>query len=209
MKFDAIYVAMTLFPRTMTPAYKRIRSRFDESRTAVADLLERELLHLRAKDVVIQLDCKPSEIRQDGQLRAGTKPSSPAVVVQFTSVNKLMSFACDQYDSWLANIKAIAKTLEALRAVDRYGATQGGEQYTGFQALPAPDPLAGMVQELCQMSGHSPVTADYLRVSSERVKQFRREVLLALHPDRTKDEPTFKVATNLLDKLLNSFGFQV
>jgi hypothetical protein len=38
---------------------------------------------------------------------------------------------------WQHNVRAIALTLEALRAVDRYGATETGQQYTGFKALPA------------------------------------------------------------------------
>lgn len=40
-------------------------------------------------------------------------------------------FATDQYEKWEHNVRAIALTLEALRAVDRYGATQG-RQYAGF-----------------------------------------------------------------------------
>ncbi len=38
---------------------------------------------------------------------------------------------------WQHNVRAIALTLEALRAVDRYGATETGQQYAGFKALPA------------------------------------------------------------------------
>jgi hypothetical protein len=40
-------------------------------------------------------------------------------------------FATDAYGTWQMNVRAIAKTLEALRAADRYGATQG-RQYAGF-----------------------------------------------------------------------------
>lgn len=38
---------------------------------------------------------------------------------------------------WQANIRAIAKTLEHLRDLDRWGVTKRGEQYTGWKALPA------------------------------------------------------------------------
>lgn len=41
-------------------------------------------------------------------------------------------FATDAYGTWQMNVRAIAKTLEALRAADRYGATQG-RQYAGFR----------------------------------------------------------------------------
>jgi hypothetical protein len=49
-----------------------------------------------------------------------------------------MVMPCDKYTDWEANIRAIALTLEHLRAVERYGATtEKQEQYTGWLRLPA------------------------------------------------------------------------
>jgi hypothetical protein len=68
------------------------------------------------------------------------------VVVAFeTPKHGPMLYRCDTYTApysfqgphWQHNVRAIAKTLEALRAVDRYGATETGQQYAGFKALPA------------------------------------------------------------------------
>jgi hypothetical protein len=47
---------------------------------------------------------------------------------------------CDTFTDWKSNLRAIAKSLEALRLVNRYGVTQCGEQYQGFAALPEPAP---------------------------------------------------------------------
>lgn len=44
-------------------------------------------------------------------------------------------FACDRFLRWEDNLRAITKTLDALRAVDRYDVVQGGEQYAGFKQL--------------------------------------------------------------------------
>jgi len=41
-------------------------------------------------------------------------------------------------DGWQANVRAIALSLEKLRAVDRYGVTRRGEQYAGWRAIEAP-----------------------------------------------------------------------
>ncbi len=40
-------------------------------------------------------------------------------------------------EGWQADVGAIALALTALRAVDRYGVSRRGEQYTGWRALPA------------------------------------------------------------------------
>ncbi|MGH4009245.1 MAG: hypothetical protein ACRDTH_14000 [Pseudonocardiaceae bacterium] len=39
--------------------------------------------------------------------------------------------------SWQANLRAVTLTLEALRAVERYGAVRDGQQYQGFRAIEA------------------------------------------------------------------------
>jgi hypothetical protein len=52
--------------------------------------------------------------------------------VMATQQKGRMVLATDEYEDWQSNARAIALTLEALRAVDRYGATQG-RQYAGFQ----------------------------------------------------------------------------
>jgi hypothetical protein len=46
-------------------------------------------------------------------------------------------FACDRFTGWEDNLRAITKTLDALRAVDRYEVVQDGEQYSGFKQLTA------------------------------------------------------------------------
>lgn len=99
--------------------------------------LKTELRHLDARDINIEADFRERDIRQDGWPRSGARPASPAVILAFSSKHGPLQYACDTYDSWEANLRAIASTLEALRAVDRWGATQRHEQYQGFKKLPA------------------------------------------------------------------------
>jgi hypothetical protein len=65
--------------------------------------------------------------------------------VSFESRFGPLRYATDRYaprwsgdpPGWQANVRAIALALQALRAVDRYGVSTRGEQYTGWSALPA------------------------------------------------------------------------
>jgi hypothetical protein len=46
-----------------------------------------------------------------------------------------LRYAMDAYETYDENLRAIALTLQALRAVERYGVAKGGEQYTGWLKL--------------------------------------------------------------------------
>lgn len=61
------------------------------------------------------------------------------VAVYFQRKGQPMAFACDSYWTIHDNIHAIGKTIEALRAIERYGASDMMERaFTGFLELPAP-----------------------------------------------------------------------
>lgn len=109
-------------------------------------LLSTELDNLGCTGAVaFRVDAVAADIRQDGMLRARARVGFPGVVVSFASRHGPLSYATDAYEqqwtgglsSWQANLRAIALGLEALRAVDRYGITRSGEQYTGWLAIEA------------------------------------------------------------------------
>lgn len=105
--------------------------------------LDRELRLLKVREAVVQLALTERDIRIDGEIRANAKLSHPGVVVTFTAPGKgVLTFACDKWTTWQANIRGIAKGLEALRLLDRYGITTTGEQYTGWKELPSGVPLS-------------------------------------------------------------------
>lgn len=100
--------------------------------------LVRELDHLRARNCILQINLSHGQIRNDGwPYSSARRPEHPGVVLTF-EVPKLgvLSYPCDTFDKWEDNVLAIARSLEALRMVDRYGVTKTGEQYHGFKALP-------------------------------------------------------------------------
>jgi len=127
-------------------ASRRSTSRFRASWQDTLDFLSAEIGKIGGKEpVVIQLDVQEGDIRLDGMLRANARVGHPGVVVSFDSDFGPLRYATDAYEkdwahgmpSWQGNLRAIALTLEALRAIDRWGVSKRGEQYTGWKALPA------------------------------------------------------------------------
>lgn len=143
------YTTRPISDRTwLRPEHERVSSQFSVTWTDTLDLLIREVFAIQYKgmpDPVIEVDVRERDIRIDGGLRADAKAATPAVVVAFESKHGPLLYRCDRYrgggyrsrmQPWQHNVRAIALTLEALRSVDRYGATRRGEQYTGWKALP-------------------------------------------------------------------------
>jgi len=106
------------------------------------DELEYELQRLSAHDTVIQVEgLTRDDIRNDGWPRSGNWKNGyggPGVIVSFESSKGAISMPCDKFGDWQDNLRAIAKSLEALRMVDRYGVTRGNEQYRGWSQIEAP-----------------------------------------------------------------------
>lgn len=138
---------MTLRPLTGWPmdfTISRQRSRFASSFTDTLLLIDRELRLLDPTDThyppsVLQLALREEDFRLDGMPRASAVPAHPGVIlnIEMRDNPPPLSFPCDTFLHWHENLRAIALTLEALRKIDRYGVTQTGQQYRGWQAIEA------------------------------------------------------------------------
>lgn len=125
-----------VWPGRSTPDWERRRSPFKSVPGKALRLLAREIGMLNGTNVRIAIDVAPDRIRQDGMLYANARARTPAVIVLFDTPRATLQFPCDTFTFWESNVDAVARALEALRLVDRYGVQQGA-QYTGFKALPA------------------------------------------------------------------------
>jgi hypothetical protein len=142
------YVVRPISDRTAFTG-KQVDSQFTVTWSQAEQLLLAELRHLSAREIVLELDLPETAIRLDGRPRADARAASPAVRLAFESKQGPLVYATDKFrrpsyrwnkgmqENWQHNVYAIAKSLEALRLVDRYGVTGRGEQYTGFKALGA------------------------------------------------------------------------
>jgi hypothetical protein len=193
---------------------RHVDSRFTATWAATLDLLEREYDAIGGRNLVIEVDVDYKAIRNDGLLRADAVATSPAVRVAFESKHGPISMATDKYrrpawgagrypmTSWQHNVRAIAMTLEALRAVDRYGVTKRGEQYTGWKALPsgtgaAPSPMTvGEARLLLVRLAVGPDPADEPREAAklaadpDLLRRVWREARAVTHPDRRAGDRT-------------------
>lgn len=172
------------------------------------EILGFETEQLGARLVVIQVDARESEIRNDGMLYARAKVGYRGVRVSFESKHGPLTYATDTYDSayygdapsWQQNIRAIALGLKALRAVDRYGVSKSGEQYTGWRAIAA-QPARGFAskaaaaQFIAEHCGEPSDGGDLMWEPGvpipEAVRAFYRKAALRLHPDRGGDASQF------------------
>jgi DnaJ-domain-containing protein 1 len=67
------------------------------------------------------------------------EPEDEGVAVYFTYLQQPMCFACDRWNKVGDNIYAIAKTMQALRGIKRWGAGEMFQQaFTAFTAPPVP-----------------------------------------------------------------------
>jgi hypothetical protein len=171
------------WPGEPTKSYHRRASQFTAKYSATLDLLEAELRHLNAKDIVVQSGFRLDQIRNDGWPRSGEKPREPGIIVSFRTSKGTLSFPCDRYSDWQSNMRAIAPSLEALRAVDRYGVTRQAEQYKGWKQVEAAPEDFTRERAGEFLAKHSGITTLNILSSAEWRKLAYRKAAQALHPD--------------------------
>lgn len=178
-----------------TPSLQRRGVPFKASLSTTLADLEHELQMIDATDAVLELAVTPRDVRKDGTLRADARrPAHPGVRLSFQSPHGALSFTCDTYESrwagqmpdWQANLRAIVLTLEALRAVERHGATKG-QQYSGFAALPpgaGATPLGGMTRDEALMVLRIHSGLSIRETTDVMLRKAYKGARAAAHPDR-------------------------
>lgn len=190
-----LYAVRPISDRAAFTGRNHVGSLFTVKWSQVLDLLEREYDELRGKHLVIEVDVPERQIRNDGMLRSDAKATSPAVRVAFDSKHGPISLATDRFvrqsyrvgpgDDWQHNVYAIAKALEALRMVDRYGVSRSGEQYRGYKQLGAGGGVvaSGMTTDLAfEIIAREAGTS--VAWARSNLRGFARQARANAHPDR-------------------------
>jgi len=187
MSQNTVFRPLGVWPDTPTP-HRRGRRTFSAPWSNTLDLLHRELDHLGAQNVVIQADFREQDIRLDGLPRSNApSPQHPGVIVSFESIHGPLQYRTDAHEFWQHNVRAIALGLEALRAVDRYGITKTGQQYTGWRQLTAGSGVTSRqkaIELVAGLVGVGMTLNQWDDATPEARKSVYRRALLRAHPDQ-------------------------
>lgn len=162
-----------------TGTYSRGYSRFRVSEAESRDHMLSEITRLGGCTVVISTNVK---LRLDGLPYANQgRIEDPGVAVYFKLDGKDVTMASDQYVSIGSNYRAIGKTIECLRGIQRYGASDLLERaFMGFtQITYAPEP------EWWQVLGFE--HDEILDLDRELVRERYHTLAKKHHPDANGD----------------------
>lgn len=167
--------------RTNNPQYSRFRpgSVSYESKNVF-----HQLRLMGARNIVISSNMR---YRQDGLPYAQQNVTDKGVAVYFTLDGVEQCIPCDKWYSLEANLRAISKTIEALRGIERWGAKEMvNAAFRGFQALPESIVTAPPKRDWWVILGVSE------NADAPTVKQAYRKAQSVTHPDVGGNDAAFK-----------------
>jgi hypothetical protein len=181
------------WPRT--PAHQRRSSSFKVSFARARGHLLSGVRLLGGRDPILSTDVA---LRRDGLPYANVAaPDDPGAAVHFTWRERPYVLACDRFRTVGENLRAIGLTIESLRALRRYGATDLLERaFSGFAALPSPDALDWRAE-----LGFSP----HDRVDANAVAMRYRALSMKAHPDAGWSEAAMVRLNRARDLALKEF----
>lgn len=145
--------------------------------------LRNELRLFNARDAVISSNV-PLRVNGVPHAQPGYV-DDPGVAVYFVRRGDQQVIACDRFNAAHDNMRAVHKTIEALRAMERAGATQVlAKAFEGFKALPAAEqrPVERPWWEVLDLPTASLASLG-LDLASGAVKQRVRNLSREAHPD--------------------------
>lgn len=172
--------------RKRTQSYKRTRSRFSVSPGRATEELQAELKRLGARSVVISSNV--STYRRAGidipYANQTAAIEDPGVAVYYLWNSKQYVFTCDKWKTVPENIYSIAKTIDAIRSIERWGTGDMMEAaFQGFTALPPPETTLKPWYEVLEVPSFS---------GEEAVKNAFRRLAQVHHPDKGGDTKRFQ-----------------
>lgn len=117
----------------------RQSARFDTGLSISADSIHHQLERMKGRNIVITSDLP---VKRDGlPYSTASEPADPGVAVYWvdkTGTERVM--ACDRWRKVRDNMRAIDASLDALRGLERWGASDAvARALNGFAALPSGD----------------------------------------------------------------------
>ena len=168
------------FPRH---AGERISSQFKCTLGQARDGVNNEISRMNGRQVIISSNIP---LKQNGDMYASQKPvdNDHGVAVYFTWKGDQVVLACDRYQTIRENLRAIEKSLEAMRGLERWGCSDILRRaFSGFKALPT-----GSGIELGTLKRTWYQVLEISRNSTyEEVKAAHRLLSKLYHPDNGRE----------------------
>ncbi len=180
-------------PRTLERGFSRFAS---ESVAVAVFMLQRELSLLGADEVKISTNIR---VKADGfpSSEGVIRSRDPGAAVYFVRNRRPICIACDKYMYVEDNLKSIAKTIEAIRGIERWGSSEFLDQaFVGFTALPAPEKKRSIF-EIVGLPSHAPtdlIVDAYTRLRNK------------LHPDAGGNHEKFVELQSAMEKFKKERG---
>ena len=160
------------WPAGRPRARRRQHAQFQSSLARARDHLMNEIRLLGGRQPILSSNL---ELRLDGLPYANQRqPDDIGIAVYFTYKDKQHCFACDDWFRVEDNVRAIGKTIEALRGIARWGTGDMMERaFQGFVALPSP-------AQWWHVLGFESATG----LKLNEVEQRYKTLAMQRHPDR-------------------------
>lgn len=185
------------WPRTA--AHQRERWPASPSPTVAGALkeLQDELRRLGVTDVVLS-----SNVTLGAE-----NPEDPGVVAFGVFRKQRIAIPCDRWNTVGGNLRAIAKTIDAMRGMERWGAKHMiAAMFQGFTALPAATAGQRHWREVLGLPQEWVPTRRHLEEVRRQLEEVRRQLALANHPDRGGSEARMSEINAAFDQAVKELG---
>jgi hypothetical protein len=180
------------FPLSWPIGFERSAKKQDSNfACTVAQARDGVLKQLRLLGGINPIISSNVPLKRDGQMYSNERPvdGDTGIAVYWTWKNEQFVMACDKYYKLHENLRAIEKSIEALRGLERWGASDIlARAFTGFKVLPAGGTITENWWEVLDVKSTA---------KPEQIRDAYRRLSKVYHPDvvRTGDRNEFERIT--------------
>lgn len=183
------------WPEGFNRAKFPIESRFDKRYLSIKKTTDEVIYQLKLLGATKPIISTNLKLKIDGlPYSQQRQPDDRGVAVWFTLNGNQRVLACDKWRSIEENIWAIAKTIDAMRGIDRWGVSDMLDRmFTGFLALPS-QPHWSTILDLPKTFSFQELKIAYHNKAKE------------LHPDRGGDPEKFAELNSAFESAKKDLG---
>ena len=176
---------------------RRQTTKFSVTFTQAAQRLRNELLERVDADDWRLSTAAPAR-KKDGLPYAGADPTDPGVVVRWSKAGEKFAVACDHYDDWRDNVRAIGLYVREKRKMAGRPVTTGQSEFATAK-LPSGDETGGAATTASPAHEILEVAPD---ADPAVIQAAARQKIKETHPDQGGDPEAFRQVREARDEML-------